>query len=154
VTACSNEIYIRRMYPAISTSWMAVAPLREVPFLDAPNLFGIFLDPKGSQHCYVKRQPVSPAELDEMVNVIRCAEFQCIRYRGAEHLIQLRLVEADEGMVCDILPSDLRSEAERRNAESERRWQVRLQSQQSPVVRGSRATPRRWWQFWWASRDT
>lgn len=124
----------------------------EVPFLEAPNLFGTFLDPKGYQHCYVKRQPGSPAELDEMVNVIRCAEFQCIRYRGSDHLIQLRLVEADEGMICDVLPTDLRSEAERRNAESERRWQERLQAQQKPE-RGARDTQRRWWQFWRASKD-
>lgn len=78
----------------------------EVPFAEAAALFGTAQDPKGYPHCYVKRQPESPTELAQMVSAIRCAELQCIRYRGTDRLIQLRLVEIREGAVCDSLPPD------------------------------------------------
>jgi hypothetical protein len=43
----------------------------EVPFAEAPDLFGSVQDPKGYTHCYVKRQPETPDELDQMVSVQR-----------------------------------------------------------------------------------
>lgn len=84
----------------------------EVPFAEAPDLFGTCQDPKGYTHCFVKRQPESSDELDQMCRAIRCAELKCIRYRGKDRLIQLRLVEAGEGQICDALPPDLQQRSE------------------------------------------
>lgn len=93
----------------------------EMPLAEAPELFGACQDPKGYPHCYVKRQPETPAELDHMVGAIRCAELRCIRYRGTDRLIQLRLVGLDEGFVCDGLPQDLQREADHRAAVQSRK---------------------------------
>ena len=101
----------------------------EVPFTEAPDLFGTFQDPKGYESCYVKRQPESPAELDQMVSAIRFAELKCIRYRGTEQLIQLRLIGDGAGGICDGLPPELQQEVDRREAERQRRC-------------------RPWWRFW------
>ena len=73
----------------------------EMPFVIAPDLFGTCQDRKGYPHCYVKRQPESPPELDQMVDAIRCADLQCIRYRGSDRLIQLRLIGDGLGVFCD-----------------------------------------------------
>lgn len=81
----------------------------EVPFTDAPDLFGTVQDPKGYLHCYVKRQPETADELDRMITSIRHAELECIRYRGNDRLIQLRLVEMGERGVCDNLSPDAES---------------------------------------------
>jgi hypothetical protein len=118
----------------------------EVPFAEAPELFGTVHDPKGYPHCFVKRQPATPAELDQMVSAIRCAELQCIRYRGVDRLIQLRLVGDGEGVICDGLPADLQAEADRREAERQRWWQEHQQSQQA--AGGQPPPPRPWWRFW------
>jgi hypothetical protein len=75
----------------------------EVPFSEAPTLFGTCQDPRGYQHCYVKRQPQTPAELDQMVSAIRCAELQCIRYRGRDKGVLDRLVAVGESACCDRL---------------------------------------------------
>src|SRR5439155_2532467 len=66
-----------------------------VPFTEAPELFGECQDPKGYPHCFVKRQPETPDELTKMLSTIRCAELMCIRYRGTDRRIQLKLVEAE-----------------------------------------------------------
>jgi hypothetical protein len=119
----------------------------EVPFAEAPELFGTALDEKGFAHCVVNRQPETPAELEEMISAIKCAELQCIRYRGADRLIQLRLVGEGEGVICDELPADLQAEADRCEAERERRWKEYQQTQ--AAIRGEvPAKHRQWWRFW------
>ncbi len=106
----------------------------EVPFAEAPNLFGTAEDPNGYSHCYVKRQPESPQELDQMVRAIRFAELQCIRYRGADRLIQLRLIGVGEGKICDGLPLDLQQQAVARHEH---------------LAKSEYASSRRpWWRFW------
>src|SRR5260370_561180 len=84
-----------------------------VPLSEAPELFGVYQNPtKGYLHCYVKRQPETASEQEQMFRVIRCAEFHCIRYRGSDKTTQLRLVEAGEGPICDNLPPDLHRQSE------------------------------------------
>jgi hypothetical protein len=100
-----------------------------VPFAEAPDLFGTVEDPNEYEHCFVRRQPVSPVELDQMVSAIRCAELQCIRYRGSDREIQLRLIGDGQGAICDGLPSDLQSKANQLEGERQRRL-------------------RPWWRFW------
>lgn len=84
----------------------------DVPRIKAPNLFAYWPNPEAPEHCYVKRQPESDSELEQMINVIRCAEFQCIRYRGKNRALQTRLIEMGEGHACDDLPHDLHERAE------------------------------------------
>ena len=94
-----------------------------VPFFEAPSLFGVIKDPKGYSHCYVKRQPSTGEELAQMISAVRCAELQCIRYRGSDTAIQLRLVEIGDGLVCDHLPPDLQQRAELiKAARRQRSW--------------------------------
>lgn len=119
----------------------------EVPFTEAPGLFGVCQDPKGYPHCYVRRQPESLGELDQMVMAIRCAELQCIRYRGTDRLLQLRLIGEGEGTICDGLPSDLQQEANRQELERQRQWQERQQGIEKSVIHESSST-RPWWRFW------
>jgi hypothetical protein len=76
----------------------------EVPFAEAPNLFGTCQDPNGYPHCYVKRQPETLAELEQMVSAIRCAELECIRYRGRDKVILDRLVQVGQRGICDEWP--------------------------------------------------
>jgi hypothetical protein len=97
--------------------------LCEVPFSEAANLFGWWPNPDSPEHCFVKRQPQNSAEVDQMVMAIRCAELQCIHYRGSDRELQSRLVNIGEGMICDNLPPDLRSKAERIEVEKLRRYQ-------------------------------
>jgi hypothetical protein len=48
-----------------------------VPESEAPDLFGS--DPT---QCFVKKQPVTPAELDLMINALRTQDLGCVRYTG------------------------------------------------------------------------
>ena len=67
-----------------------------VPDSIAPELFG------GSEdHCYVKRQPQTPDEVDAMVHVMVSQELGCIRYAGSEEMLLYRLAENGEGDQCD-----------------------------------------------------
>ena len=89
-----------------------------VPFAEAPELFGQCQDPKGYLHCFVKRQPETPDELKKMLRTIRCAELMCIRYRGTDRRIQLELVEAEMGVVCDNLPPDMQKRVDEQEAKT------------------------------------
>ncbi len=73
-----------------------------VPRTEAPNLFGMTTEPH--DHCYVKRQPQSEDELNQMLSAICCAELACIRYRGNNAAIITRLSAMGEMAVCDTTP--------------------------------------------------
>jgi 4Fe-4S single cluster domain of Ferredoxin I len=75
-----------------------------VPFAAAPELFG----EEGGQQCFVKRQPVSTEEFNQMFEAIRGAELSCIRYRGRDPQFIQRLVQLGEyGQVFDHPPAQL-----------------------------------------------
>lgn len=74
----------------------------DVPQTEAPDLFGMTRDPY--YHCYVKRQPQSESEHDQMLSAIACAELQCIHYRGNDSAIISRLSVMDEMEICDTTP--------------------------------------------------
>jgi hypothetical protein len=74
----------------------------DVPQSEAPDLFGMTSDPY--YHCYVKRQPRSKTELDQMLSAIACAELQCIHYRGNDPAIISRLSAMGEMEICDTEP--------------------------------------------------
>ena len=58
-------------------------------------------------HCHVRKQPETPAELSRMFDAIAVAEMDCIRYKGSNRVIQIRLVDASAAAQCDRLPADL-----------------------------------------------
>jgi hypothetical protein len=115
----------------------------EVPFAEAPGLFGTIHDPKGYPHCYVKCQPQTEDEFKKMLKAIRCAELMCIRYRGDDRRIQLQLVEADTGFVCDNLPADLQKRVDEQETGGKRLWQKLRKGRQS-----SAQVTKPWWKFW------
>jgi hypothetical protein len=96
----------------------------EVPFVDAPGLFAWAHSADGDPHCYVKKQPETTEEQEQMFAAVLHAEAGCIRYRGCDRAIQERLVEAGEGPICVDLPDDLlrRSTHVLSTLEQERRW--------------------------------
>jgi hypothetical protein len=62
-----------------------------VPEHYAPDLFASIMH---HEQCFVKRQPHTPDELDRMVEVLETQELNCVRYRGNDQLVRLRLVRA------------------------------------------------------------
>lgn len=60
-----------------------------VPEGIAPEIFET-----GEKHCFVKRQPCSPYEIDRTVEAMWCSEADCIRYRGDDAALLERLARA------------------------------------------------------------
>jgi hypothetical protein len=80
-----------------------------VPFVEAPKLFGRHEESEGYQHCFVKRQPQTRIELEQMVSAVSCAELNCIRYRGHDPLVLSRLYDANALEICDNPSPELRA---------------------------------------------
>jgi hypothetical protein len=72
-----------------------------VPTAIAPELFEF----DSTDHCYVKRQPSSNAEMEKALHVLRGQELGCVRYRGTDEAILRRLAEAGEADQCDHPPA-------------------------------------------------
>jgi hypothetical protein len=72
----------------------------DVPFVETPGLFAY----DGKNHCYVKRQPGTKAELNRMLRTVWAAELQCIRYRGEDPEVLRRFGELGEPHLCDVPP--------------------------------------------------
>jgi ferredoxin len=69
-----------------------------VPEAVAPELFAW----DGNDHCFVKRQPTTPAETDKALQVVAHAELSCIRYRGCDPEVMTRFAELGEPELCDF----------------------------------------------------
>jgi hypothetical protein len=80
----------------------------DIPRTIAPDLFAL---EGGNEHCFVKHQPTSQAEIDRMHQAISTAELQCIRYLGKNRQIQIRLVEENNAAICDHLDDSLKLRA-------------------------------------------
>jgi hypothetical protein len=72
-----------------------------VPSALAPDLFEF----DSTDHCYVRRQPNSNAEMEKALRVLRGQELGCVRYRGTDGAILRRLAEAGEAQQCDHPPA-------------------------------------------------
>lgn len=70
-----------------------------VPFEVAPDMFDWA---EGDSHCFVKRQPCNPKQLDRMLHAMWSSEVECIRYRGADPTVARRIVEFGSGDSCDL----------------------------------------------------
>lgn len=79
------------------------------PATQAPELFGFFEEPpelRGYSHCYVRRQPATPDELNRMLQAIEAACCSGLRYCGDDPAILGRLERAGFGSRCDELWDD------------------------------------------------
>ena len=73
-----------------------------IPHKVAPDLMSMT-----EHHCFVCKQPETPEELDRMFQAFEVQDVDCIRYRGTDQFIQLRLINASAGDQCDELAGDL-----------------------------------------------
>jgi len=71
-----------------------------VPHVVAPDLIG-WTDEK-TRHCFWKKQPETPKELERAIAVLEAQELECHRYAGADPAILSRVLSS----YCDYpLPS-------------------------------------------------
>lgn len=97
-----------------------------IPFTVAPALFGATAD---KSHCFVKKQPSTAVELDQMVNAIESAELNCIRYGGSNRTIQVRLVQSADDSICDSLPQDLQKISANLERRALHQWQAKVENE-------------------------
>ena len=64
----------------------------------APDLFSV-----DDEHCFVKRQPSTDRELDDMVEAMDNSCVACIRWKGRDPRLRQRLLEAGLGLQVDDL---------------------------------------------------
>jgi ferredoxin len=75
-----------------------------MPMTEAPDLFEYDQD----GHCFVSKQPTTTDEVDRMMAAFEVQDIGCIRYKGTNRVIQMRLVESGEGTQCDLLNPEFR----------------------------------------------
>ena len=76
------------------------------PSEKAPELFGHFEEPpglRGRSHCYVKKQPGTPAEVERMIQAIQGSCCSGLRYCGEDPAVLSRLKQAGFAGRCDEL---------------------------------------------------
>lgn len=73
----------------------------DVPVSIAPDLFAYDSE---NHHCYVRRQPATKDELNQVMRAVWAAEFECLRYRGSAPEVLRRLAEAELARLCDEPP--------------------------------------------------
>ena len=71
-----------------------------VPEVDAPELMGF---DEGEMHCYFKRQPMSPEELEHAIAAVATSDIQGLRYAGNDEYVLRRLVELGAADCCDAI---------------------------------------------------
>lgn len=72
----------------------------DLPLGVAPELFA-WDNKENPSHCYVCKQPETPKQIDAMLEAIKFADVQCIRYRGQDAEIIRRIQALGEGEVID-----------------------------------------------------
>lgn len=74
-----------------------------MPSTVAPDLFSYADD----GHCYVSKQPTNAIEMRQMIAAFEVQDVGCIRYKGINRVIAIKLIAAGEGDQCDELDHDL-----------------------------------------------
>lgn len=74
----------------------------QVPAAEAPEHFAYT-----EASCYVCKQPETPSELERMINAMAVQEVDCIRYRGVNQQVLIRLLALGEGQNCDHVSREL-----------------------------------------------
>ena len=62
----------------------------DIPFQLAPEMFSYDKE----HHCYVSKQPENKSELDRIIRTLMSSEVECIRYRGTDDKVLVRLGES------------------------------------------------------------
>jgi hypothetical protein len=70
-----------------------------VPEVTAPEMFAWDGD-----HCFVARQPATPRDFENMLEAMRMADLECVRYRGQAPDIVRSVVEYGQGYLLDVAP--------------------------------------------------
>lgn len=86
------------------------------PAEKAPELFGHFEEPpglRGCSHCYVKKQPDTPAEVARMIAAIEASCCSGLRYCGDDSDVLSRLQQAGFAGRCDELWDESAGAAQR-----------------------------------------
>lgn len=73
-----------------------------MPHEMAPDLMAWFDDGDGGSSCYFKRQPTSPAEIDQAIAALRTSCCGALRYGGKDPEIRRRLQDSFAGDPCDL----------------------------------------------------
>ena len=68
-------------------------------------------------HCYVSKQPQNAVETRQMLDACAVQELGCIRYKGSNRVIKIKLIAMGEGDQCDDLDQDLQRLNEEVNAD-------------------------------------
>lgn len=69
----------------------------------APSLFSYAED----GHCYVSKQPSNGNEIHQMIQAFEVQDVGCIRYKGSNRAVMIKLIAGSEGDQCDHLDADL-----------------------------------------------
>lgn len=75
----------------------------DMPRSVAPQLFSYAPD----GHCYVFKQPRNAGETHQMLLAFEVQDIGCIRYKGSNRVIKIKLIGVGEGNQCDELEEDL-----------------------------------------------
>lgn len=89
----------------------------EVPMGEASEHFAF-----SEQSCYVCKQPRTPEEIERMTNAMQVQELECIRYKGNQREVQIKLVAMGAGACCDDLPVDLAFPRAKASAPARKHW--------------------------------
>lgn len=76
-----------------------------MPSTVAPGLFSYAND----GHCFVSKQPSDEKEVFQMIQAFEAQDIGCIRYKGANRVIKIKLIALGEGDQCDQLDRDLQA---------------------------------------------
>ena len=74
----------------------------EMPFTEAPGHFQY----DDSGHCYVCKQPITSAEVRNMISAVSVSEVSCIRYAGSDAEVLSKLIALNEREQCDALATE------------------------------------------------
>lgn len=76
-----------------------------MPTTVAPGLFSYAQD----GHCYVSKQPSDGKEVFQMIQAFEVQDIGCIRYKGSNRVVKIKLIALGEGDQCDQLDRDLQA---------------------------------------------
>jgi len=109
----------------------------------------------GDGHCYVSKQPSNAAEMHRMIQAFEVQDVGCIRYKGSNRVVQIKLVACGEAEQCDQLDGDLAALGEEVAADRRGLQATAIATAAPaplpvfvPVTTSAPKTGRAWWRFW------
>jgi hypothetical protein len=114
-----------------------------VPEAEAPTLIAMYVDPSGTNqnsHCYFKKQPETPDELELAISAVNLGCCGAYRYGGDDPEVIRRLLEAGvhAGQIDQLVTPELIAEQQRKLEEFKLSMEaIRLERNRRP-----------WWKLW------